>query len=84
MSGNVKTVTSCAKNPYHILSMERPSTNVSEYTLSRFVDPIEYSMNQLDFILNWQFDRYHYCPADGSLLMPFYAFNCNEFDEVPR
>ena len=26
----------------------------------------------------WLFDAYHYCHADGSILIPFYNFECSD------
>lgn len=44
-----------------------------EYTFSKYAD--------LDVEPDaWMFDRYHYCPANGSLLLPMYAFDCSDED----
>lgn len=63
----------CAKNPLHILSTERVGTTLEEYNWTKYGD-IEDEIGKTD----WLFDAYHYCPADGSLLIPLYNFDCQE------
>ena len=65
----------CAKNPFHLLSIERTSSLPSEYNLE------EYSDNSIinGHSTEWLFDAYHYCPANGSLLIPMYRFECEDF-----
>lgn len=76
VDGNVVNVVSCAKNPIHILSIERIGTSPSEYNFT------EYSSNAIvngsGIVNDWVFDRYQYCQADGTLLIPFYKFNCQD------
>ena len=77
-----KMFTCCAKNPLHIVSIERTSSSPSEYNLTSYS-----SSNMLtssDILLNWMFDAYHYCPATGSLLVPTYAFDCADEGDSPR
>jgi hypothetical protein len=65
-------VTCCAKNPMHIISLERVGSRVSEYSLSEY-----YSGNVIEsrnIMLGWLFDSYKYCQANGALLIPLYRF----------
>ena len=74
-NGNPIYLTHTAKNPFHIISLERISTIPSEYNLE------EYSDNSIinGHSTEWLFDAYHYCPANGSLLIPMYRFECEDF-----
>lgn len=84
----------CGKNPYHILSIERTSTSTLEYNWTKYTD-MSLPLFNLKNLLNWMFDAYHYCPANGSLLIPLYRFDCldvvdsqsrddSELDEVEQ
>ena len=78
-TGNDLYVTCCGKNPYHILSVEQVGDGNSEYSFTK------YSTQPMDgddrLHQDWLFDAYHYCQADGSILIPLYAFNCEEPSE---
>lgn len=76
--GKEMRIFSCWKNPLHILSMERPSTFPSEYNLTEYADNGQ--VNESGVLQNWMFDSYHYCQATGSILLPFYAFDCSDED----
>ena len=65
----------CGKNPLHILSIERTSTSTLEYNWTKYTEGTSKLFN-LNHLLNWIFDAYHYCPANGSLLIPLYKFDC--------
>ena len=67
--------TLCGKNPLHILSIERTSTSTLEYNWTKYTD-MSSPLFDLNNLLNWMFDAYHYCPANGSLLIPLYRFDC--------
>lgn len=67
----------CGKNPIHILSVERTSSEPSEYSLERYSD--ETPMNES--AKEWMFDSYHICHANGNILVPMYNFICNENSE---
>lgn len=77
----------CGKNPLHILSIERTSTSTLEYNWTKYTDATLPLFN-VNNLLNWMFDAYHYCSANGSLLIPLYQFDCLEGngseDEQPR
>ena len=34
----------------------------------------------MEIAKNWMFDRYQYCPANGSILIPLYGFSCSDGD----
>lgn len=71
------------KNPLHILSIERTSAVQSEYTLSEYTQ--DASIVNPRNMLDWQFDSYKYCQANGSILIPLYRFNCvDERDFVQK
>ena len=61
----------CGKNPIHIFSVERVSTSPSEYNFTSCGIDLGKRQDML-------FDRYHYCQADGSILVPTYRFDCGE------
>ena len=67
----------CGKNPLHILSIERTSTSTLEYNWTKYTD-VQYPLFDVVNLTGWLFDAYHYCPANGSLLIPLYKFNCVE------
>lgn len=75
-SGNTMYKVSTAKNPFHIVSIERTTMNPSEYNLEEYGSNT--TINAHDGIGNYVFDSYHYCPANGSLLIPLYLFDCRE------
>ena len=79
--GNPIDVTCCSKNPYHILSIERVGTSIKDYTYSEYLPSA--SINKPGQLFHWMFDSYHYCQANGSILVPFYAFDCqDDGDEI--
>lgn len=69
-------VVCCAKNPYHIVSIERTGTDLSDYNYT------EYGSNSMingsGVLMDWMFDAYQYCHANGSILIPFYRFDCSD------
>ena len=67
---------SCRYNPLHILSIERTSNLVSEYNLTSYSN--NNSMSTPEIMQEWMFDQYHFCQANGSLLVPFYKFRCSD------
>ena len=69
----VKTVL-CAKNPKHVVSLERGGSSTLDYCLEKY--PSDVSISGTRTSLDWIFDKYHYCQANGSLLIPFYRFDC--------
>ena len=74
--GNPEMTTGCFKNPLHIISQEKIGTSVHDYSL------VQYGSNSIinDFAVNqWLFDAYHYCPANGSILIPLYKFDCSDY-----
>lgn len=75
-SGELLHVIATAKNPLHIISLERTSSLPSEYTLEEY--PWEQNFSSFATLANWMFDRYHYCPASGSILIPLYRFECSD------
>lgn len=75
--GNPVTVSACARNPLHILSIERPSEVLSEYGLEEYADNDEVNVSGKT-MKHWMFDAYHYCQANGSILLPFYNFDCKD------
>lgn len=68
----------CGKNPIHILSLERVETQPSEYTWEKYVQ--DGTLDTMEIAKNWMFDRYQYCPANGSVLIPLYGFSCSDGD----
>ena len=74
-NGEPVKATLCGKNPFHILSIERTSTSTLEYNWTKYTEGTSKLFN-LNHLLNWIFDAYHYCPANGSLLIPLYRFDC--------
>lgn len=78
--GNPQKGVLCGKNPYHILSIERTSTSTLEYNWTKYTN-MSSSLFNPDYLLNWLFDAYHYCPANGSLLVPLYKFDCFDVKE---
>ena len=74
--GNPMSIVSCCRNPLHILSIERPSETPSEYTLEEYASNSE--VNGSGVMREWLFDAYHYCQANGSILLPFYNFSCTD------
>ena len=81
-TGKEKMFTCCAKNPIHIVSIERTSSVPSEYNLTSYSS--SNALTSPNLLLNWMFDSYHYCPATGSLLVPTYAFDCADEGDSPR
>ena len=73
---NPKVATCCAINPLHIISIERVGTNPSEYNLEQYYSSEIFNNQQ--FLLNWAFNSYQYCPARGSLLVPMYRLDCSD------
>ena len=71
----------CAKNPIHILSIERIGSGVFDYNYEQYGSNPQ--LNEEDVIDNWLFDSWQYCQTDGSLLAPFYRFDCVDGEE-PR
>jgi len=75
-NGEQLNVVCCSKNPMHIISLERTSMNPSEYCLGEYSS--ETSLNNTDVYLNWLFDSYQYCQANGALMIPLYSFDCTD------
>ena len=82
-NGNPIYITHTAKNPFHIISLERTSTIPSEYNF------VEYGSNGAinskfgNECSDYSFDAYHYCPANGSILLPSYKLDCeDEYVEI--
>lgn len=71
------------KNPCHILSIERTSTSTLEYNWTKYTD-ISLPLFNIANVKEWMFDAYHYCPANGSLLIPLYKFDCIEDADIPE
>ena len=69
-------VVCCAKNPYHILSMERVGTSISDYNYTEYGSNA--TINGSGVLTQWLFDSYQYCHANGSILIPFYVFDCSD------
>lgn len=74
----------CGKNPYHIVSVERNGSFITDYNLTEYGNNDEINQCALNGELipsgmKWLFDSYHYCPSNGSLLIPFYAFECIDY-----
>ena len=69
-------MTCCSKNPLHILSIERTSSEPSEYNLEQYTSSQEFSSPGL--LLKWMFDSYQYCQANGALAIPMYRFDCKD------
>lgn len=63
-------IVNTAKNPLHIISIERNGTSIYDYCFTEY--------GNIDAKRDWLFDAYHYCPANGSILIPFYTFECND------
>jgi hypothetical protein len=59
--------------------MERVGTSISEYNLTEYGQ--NSMINKYDTLRNWMFDTYHYCQANGTLLIPFYRFDCSDDDD---
>ena len=74
--GNPLKMTCCAKNPYHILSIERVGMDLFDYNYEQYVSSS--TINGSGVLNGWMFDRYHYCQANGSILIPFYRFDCHD------
>ena len=70
-NGGDDKIVFCGKNPIHVLSVERVSEKPSEYNLTKYGESVEWESGMM-------FDRYHYCQADGSILIPLYRFDCRE------
>ena len=68
----------CGKNPVHILSLERVAAQPSEYMWEKYVQ--DGNLDTMEIAKNWMFDRYQYCPANGSILIPLYGFSCSDGD----
>ena len=78
--GNEKYINLCRRNPMHIISIERTGTYPSEHQLEEYDD--NDVINKSGKIQrNWLFDAYHYCQADGSIMIPLYNFTCGEGQE---
>ena len=71
------------KNPFHIISIERTSTSTLEYNWTKYTD-MSLPLFNLAHLNEWLFDAYHYCPANGSLLVPLYKFDCIEEKDIPE
>lgn len=75
--GNERYINLCRRNPMHIISIERAGTYPSEHQLEEYDD--NDAINKSGKIQrNWLFDAYHYCQADGSIMIPLYNFTCGE------
>lgn len=81
--GNPIYETLCGKNPLHIVSIERSSTSVLEYNWTKYLQSNDYLFNE-EYLARMLFDAYHYCPANGNLLIPLYNFDCTDSEEVPE
>ena len=81
--GEPVKATLTGKNPCHILSLERTSTSTLEYNWTKYTD-VSLPLFDLANLNEWMFDAYHYCPANGSLLIPLYKFDCVDEGENPR
>ena len=81
--GNPMYDTLCGKNPLHIFSIERSSTSVLEYNWTKYIQSNDAIFDE-EYLKGMLFDAYHYCPANGTLLVPLYRFICSdsEDDEV--
>lgn len=64
--------TLCARRPNHVISMIQSSQYPSEYTW------IDYGGVDVLNGVDMMFDKYHYCPNDGTILIPFYKFDCSD------
>ena len=71
--GADKYLVHCAKNPYHIVSVESPGDIPSDYLVGEYGNGCGINDN-----MDYLFEAYHYCPANGSLLVPFYRFDCED------
>ena len=69
-------ITCSSKNPLHILSIEEVDQSTLNYNYVEYGTSSQ--LNQRDILVNWNFDKYHYCSANGSLLVPFYKFDCSD------
>lgn len=81
--GDPSKATLCGKNPCHILSIERTSTSTLEYNWTKYTNASSPLFNVVNLV-DWMFDAYHYCPANGSLLVPLYKFDCIEDYDIPE
>lgn len=81
--GEPVKATLTGKNPCHILSLERTSTSTLEYNWTKYTD-MSLPLFNLTNLTEWLFDAYHYCPANGSLLVPLYKFDCIEDGDIPE
>lgn len=81
--GEPVKATLTGKNPCHILSIERTSTSTLEYNWTKYTD-ISLPLFNIANVKEWMFDAYHYCPANGSLLIPLYKFDCIEDADIPE
>lgn len=71
--------TNTGLNPIHILSNEKFSSNPSEWQLEEYGSNSEVnSAVWRDDGTGFLFDAYHYCQADGSILIPSYRMDCHE------
>ena len=80
--GNPKDVVCCGKNPLHILSLERTSELQSEYSFSEYT--LDTSLVNPRNMMDWIFDAYHYCQANGSIFVPLYNFECEDGVELSQ
>jgi hypothetical protein len=74
--GQVREAIFCAKNPIHIVSVEKTYSSASEYVLEQYISSS--ILTSTIEMSDWLFDRYHYCQAGGSLFIPFYKFDCRD------
>ena len=69
----------CGKNPLHVVSVERPGVSTLEYNWTKYESEVRPSLKDSQECC---FDAYHICPADGSILLPMYGFECFDSDGV--
>ena len=77
-NGNPIYLTHTAKNPFHIISLERISTIPSEYNLVEYGSNDAINSKFANECSDYSFDAYHYCPANGSILLPSYKLDCQD------
>ena len=78
--GNPMYETLCGKNPLHIVSIERTSTSVLEYNWTKYIQSSDAIFDE-EYLKGMLFDAYHYCPANGTLLLPLYRFTCSDSED---
>ena len=78
--GNPMYDTLCGKNPLHIFSIERSSTSTLEYNWTKYIQSNDAIFDE-EYLKGMLFDAYHYCPANGTLLVPLYRFICSDSED---